>query len=480
MNRRDFLEHSFRFSTATSVVGGGWWTAMAGAESDERTSPASGPLVVHATNPRYFADASGKVVYLTGSHMWNNLVDMGPSDPPPALDFSAYLDFLKKLEHNFIRLWAWELVSWDTRSAGPFGHGETHTVGPHPFARTGPGNALDGQPKFDLTRFDPVYFERLRERVIAAGARGIYVSIMLFEGWGIQFIEGALRQHPFHPDNNVNDIDGDLDGNGQGLEIHTLGIPAITRLQEAYVRKVVDTVNDLENVLFEVSNENHPPSTKWQYHVIDYLRRYERGKPRQHPIGMTFQYKNGSNQALFDSPADWISPNHAGGYRDNPPPSDGGKVILTDTDHLWGIGGNRSWVWKSFLRGLNPIFMDPYDGSVLGNRFDAKYDSLRKNLGYARQFARRVDLASMQPRPELSSSKYCLAGVGPDAGEYLVYLPDGGEVSVDLSASSGRLAVEWFDPDRGSTVRTESVSGGGRRKLTSRMKGDAVAWIMKT
>ena len=479
MNRRDFLEHSFCFSAAASVVGGGLRTATAGTESDARRSSASGPLVVHSQNPRYFADRSGQAVYLTGSHMWNNLVDMGPSDPPPAFDYSAYLDFLERLDHNFIRLWTWELVSWDTRANGTHGHGETHTIGPHPFARTGSGNALDGKPKFDLTRFDPVYFQRLRERVIAAGKRGIYVSIMLFEGWGMQFIEGAFRQHPFHPDNNVNNIDGDLDGNGHGVEIHTLGIPAITRLQEAYIRKVVDTVNDLDNVLYEVSNETHPPSAAWQYHVINYVRRNEKGKPKQHPIGMTFQYKNGSNQALFDSPADWISPRHTGGYRDNPPVADGRKVILTDTDHLWGIGGNRSWVWKSFLRGLNPIFMDPYDGLVLGNRFDAKYDSLRKNLGYTRQFARRMDLALMQPRPELSSSKYCLARARAGAGEYLVYLPDGGEVSVDLSAASGRLAVEWFDPDRGRTAGTEAVAGGGRRKLTSRVKGDAVAWIRK-
>ena len=31
---------------------------------------------------------------------------------------------------------------------------------------------------------------------------------------------------------------------------------AITALQEAYVRKVVDTVNDLDNVLYEISNES--------------------------------------------------------------------------------------------------------------------------------------------------------------------------------------------------------------------------------
>jgi hypothetical protein len=39
---------------------------------------------------------------------------------------------------------------------------------PHPWVRSGPGPANDGKPKFDLTRFDPEYFDRLRSRVIAA------------------------------------------------------------------------------------------------------------------------------------------------------------------------------------------------------------------------------------------------------------------------------------------------------------------------
>ena len=44
---------------------------------------AAGPLRVHPDNPRYFTDGSGRAVYLTGAHTWNNLVDTGPSDPPP-------------------------------------------------------------------------------------------------------------------------------------------------------------------------------------------------------------------------------------------------------------------------------------------------------------------------------------------------------------------------------------------------------------
>ena len=37
-----------------------------------------------------------------------------------------------------------------------------------------------------------------------------------------------------------------------------------------------------------------------------------------------------------------------------------GQIIVNDTDHVYGIGGDRIWAWKSFMRGLHPIFMDPY------------------------------------------------------------------------------------------------------------------------
>jgi hypothetical protein len=272
----------------------------------------------------------------------------------------------------------------------------------------------------------------------------------------------------------VNNINGDLNGDGKGLEVHTLENRGITALQEAYVRKVVDTVNDLNNVLYEISNENHPPSTDWQYHIIDFIHRYEKTKPKQHPVGMTFQYHGGQNSTLFDSPADWVSPNPEGGYRDDPPAADGRKVVLNDTDHLWGIGGNQAWVWKSFLRGYTPLFMDPYKGRVLGSELDPTFDPVRRSMGYTLRFANRMNLAEMAPDDFLASSKYCLANPG---AEYLVYLPSGGTVTVDLSAAKGALSVEWFDPSNDVTTTGEKVAGGGQREFISPFKGDAVLYL---
>lgn len=425
---------------------------------------------MHPENPRYFTDNSGQAILLTGSHTWNNLVDMGNN----RFDFDRHLDWLAAYPHNFFRLWTWELLTWNTQGNRE-SKARIHQVRPLPWKRTGPGDAVDGKPKFNLEKHNEEYFARLRQRVEAAQNRGIYAAVMLFEGWGIQFSPDGWQHHPFHPNNNINGINGDLDADGKGLEIHSGRHREITRFQQSYVRKVVDSVNEFDNVLYEISNENHPGSTQWQYSMIRFIKDYERTKPKQHPVGMTFQYKGGSNQTLFDSPADWISPNHQGGYRDNPPAAEGSKVVITDTDHLWGIGGNSGWVWKSFLRGLNPIFMDCYDGSVLNKNFDIKWaEPLRKSMGQALQWARRVNLAAMTPQPSLASSKYCLANLGV---EYLVYHPVG-DTELSLKLPSGKFVSVWFDPATGKENQPDTFDhAGGERTFTLPAEDEALLYV---
>lgn len=486
MNRRLFLQQTgFWAAGAAWTSGWGSFPRAFGAEASARAGTA-GPLRVHPQNGRYFADAAGRAVYLTGAHTWNNLSDIGVGDPPAALDFAKYLDFLQRHHHNFIRLWRWELTRWNAGATPEYtAKADKYGVAPHPWKRTGLGSALDGQPKFDLQQFDPAYFDRLRQRVRAAQDRGIYVGIMLFEGWGLQHLPEAWKSHPFHPSNNIQGLDGDAGGDGRGLVTHTLKLPAVTRLQEAYVRQVIDAVNDLDNVLYEIINESGAYSIEWQYQLIRFIKAYQQDKPQQHPVGMTFPYsrdakQRGTNAQLLASPADWISPNPdaPGGYnyRTNPPPADGSKVILSDTDHLWGIGGNPDWVWKTFVRGQHPIFMDPYDNRVLGKLAAESWDPVRASLGHTRRLAERLDLAAMTPREDLASTRYCLASPGR---QYVVYLPEGGQVEVDLSAAADSLAVEWIAPVAGTSHAGQPVAGGAKRSFQPPFRGPAVLLLGK-
>jgi hypothetical protein len=213
--------------------------------------------------------------------------------------------------------------------------------------------------------------------------------------------------------------------------------------------------------------------------MINLVKDYERQSRFQHPVGMTFQYAGGSNDALFGSPADWISPNPEGGYRDDPPASDGKKIIINDTDHLWGLGGNRQWVWKSFLRGVNPIFMDPYDGKVLNDGYSIKTlnaELIRKNMGYTLAYARKMDLIHMAPSDELSSSGYCLANKDK---EYLLYQPDGHQVECDLRDASSVFRISWFDPETGKEADGGQMAGGKRILFKSPFPSNEVVLYLK-
>lgn len=452
---------------------------LAGSASAQ-TKPTAGPLSVLHSNPRWFADRSGKAVVLAGSHVWQNLQDSGliirgaTGNPPTAFDYPGYLDFLSRHNHNFFRLWRWETTRWTDRFTG----NEVKYATPHPWLRTGPGSGNDGEPKFDLTRFNPGYFDRLRARVMAARDRGIYVAIMLFEGWEIQFSDGWAN-HPFHAPNNINGIEADLDGNMAALEYNSLGDSDMSRrvlaLQEAYVRRVVDTVNDLDNVLYEICNEAHGGSTDWQYRMIRFIRQYESGKPSQHPIGMTFQYKGGTNAILNESPADWISPNPGSdreSYRINPCSSCSPKVVVSDTDHLWGhTGGDNIWVWKSFTRGLNVLFMEEILPSPTWQ------DSARTAMGQVRRMAERVNLAVMKPEERLSATGYCLAERGR---QYLVFQHDKGEFTLDLRDAQGRFQAEWLDVNIGKAIPAKLLDGGAVRSFTTPFPGPAVLLLTKS
>ena len=61
----------------------------------------------------------------------------------------------------------------------------------------GPGTATDGGPKFDLAKFDQAYFDRLRARVQALNAAGIYAGVYLFTGEWLAVFRCASDGYPF-------------------------------------------------------------------------------------------------------------------------------------------------------------------------------------------------------------------------------------------------------------------------------------------
>jgi hypothetical protein len=442
-----------------------------------------GALRRHPSNGRYFADHRGRALLLTGSHTWTTVQDVGASDPPTPFDFDAFADRVAGLGHTFCRLFVWEHARWAPWTM------EDYRFTPLRYRRTGPGLARDGGLRFDVTEFDGRYFERLRDRVEGLGRRGLYASVMLFQGWSIELKPFPLsagrnpwKSHPFHRDNNVNGVDGDPHGTGQGLASHTLELDEITHLHRAYLRRVVEAVGDLPNVAYEITNEDAatPADREWQEAMAESIRAAERAAGMDvHPVLITAQWPTcpDENAWLLGSTADAVS---LSGIKRNlgvgddlmadVPPATGDRVVLLDTDHLWGVGGDAGWVWRAVMRGHNPIFMDPWDGDFVVH---GPYNpAARPAMGVAAGLAADIDLAGLEPAGHLASGGYLLAA--PEGGVVVALAETGAPLSVDLTARPGRYRAEWRHTVVAARTPAGVVAGGSIVTLTPPYAGGAL------
>jgi hypothetical protein len=315
-----------------------------------------------------------------------------------------------------------------------------------------------------------------------------------------------VEGHPFHALNNVNGVAIESILDYEVLPLHS----RVQAFQEAYIRKVVDTLHDLPNVLWEVANESSGggsvdenfaqmmgytavpdwgDSTEWQYWVIDVVKRHEKEQDYDpHPIGITMQFpvadQTKVNDPLFKSKAEWISPGYddeifaRGGHPmapgsppsrwlDNPPPNDGRKVVITDTDH-YSSTADALWAWKSFLQGHHPILMDygiiagvnPPDPSVENPGVPpyAAFEAARYAMGDTLRYADKMNLIKMEPRTDLSSTGFALANPGE---EYLILQPSDAANPFTVNLEPGTYTLEWFN------VNSRELKGGGQVTVDS-------------
>ncbi len=459
----------------------------------------NGTLRIDPKNPRFFTDNSGKAILLTGSHTWANFQDIGlPNDKP--FDWKGYLEMLKTNNHNFIRLWVWEQAkkaAWTEQLVSFY---------PLPYQTV----QQEGKTKFDLTKWNDEYFIRLRQRVVEAGKQGIF-SVMLFQGWALN--KSSIRSadpwefHPFNPQNNINGVGKAITNNNQDDSdlptLHSMKNGDVLKHQEAYTKKIVETLNDLDNVLYEIINEGG--TKEWQYHLIHFIKAIEKKLPKKHPVGMTHAVAIKPtmwNQDLLDSPADWISPadepldwkypnsSFLIDYRSKLPMNDGKKVIILDSDHLWGCGGDYAWVWKAFLQGLNPIFMDSWQKLAYADTAKIQwlspclydidylpYQLVRKNMGVALTMSQKIDLAKSLPQPQLASSGYCLAHHNYS---YLVWAERNKYLTLNLRNTSGEYEAEWYQPTSGIfKKKPETIKGGDYVVLASPFPAEEAVLYLK-
>ena len=116
-----------------------------------------------------------------------------------------------------------------------------------PFERIGPDLAHDGQPKYDLTRWNAEFFQRLHGFLQLASDHGIVVEVVLLSN---SYDENIWKLNPLHAGNNINGTEACT-----WPEIMTRRHPCLFEWQCAHARKIVEETRQYDNVIYEICNE---------------------------------------------------------------------------------------------------------------------------------------------------------------------------------------------------------------------------------
>jgi hypothetical protein len=440
-------------------------------------SYAAVPLLhVSSDNPAFLADPAGNIVHLGGFYNGmmhqDNMVFCTPSqnDCTPTSIIPQSTDNLSH-SNNVMRLFIVD-NSKDTKGL----------INPTIYKRSLTPGANDGLNKFDMTQFnignlvnpDPnsdAYFERLRARVIQANNLNQYVVVMLFNSFNWDNLGGryldnpAWNYGPYNATNNINGVNGDTNADGSGTELQFTAPGSVNNnYQKAYVAQVIDTLNDLDNVIWEICNECLPSSVAWQNDLITFVRNYENNKPKKHPIALSAN-SDYSQSVQLASSADVLVIGGPG--TDSTPVMYPSRVVWHDTDHSRPCEVfPTTFAWKLFMRGQSLMYFDcPWVAAPSNN------PALADRIGQSIVWSKIINLKQMVANQDCSTT-FCLSS----ASEHLLYLPNGGSVTVNL-AGSNWYAVEWFNPSNYTTQVASFVTPGSQTLISPYGAGEAVVRV---
>ncbi|MAF27575.1 MAG: hypothetical protein CME07_06880 [Gemmatimonadetes bacterium] len=149
-----------------------------------------------------------------------------------------------------------------------------------------------GDPaRFDLTRFHPGYFERLREACLALDRHGIFVHLQMWQAgaWKKEFADSY-----YHPDRNTNPALAADAGPGRFV-IFPGENPALIAHQREHVRRFLDATGDIGNVFYDLMNEignGTGLSAEWVEAMLDEVDAWEARTGMDVLIGLNDEGRN--------------------------------------------------------------------------------------------------------------------------------------------------------------------------------------------
>jgi len=247
------------------------------------------PISVCPSNPHYFQYKGKPILLITSDHHYGAVIDRD-------FDFAKFLNYLADNGMNLTRIY-------------PGGYFETpdeflkgNPLGPLPgrqilpWARSTqagahPDLAEPGRPsyRFDLDKWNPEYFARLKAFVELARQMDIIVEVAFFN----QMYEVSWPMMPLFHRNNINNV-GRYEG--KDFWLFSTADPRNTDVmerQKAYIAKITRELNGYDNVIFDICDEPElwqPAGTNvvpWIIAMKDAFLGAESKLPKKHLLGQT-------------------------------------------------------------------------------------------------------------------------------------------------------------------------------------------------
>ncbi len=459
------------------------------------------PLRLHPDNQHYFLFRGKPEVLIGSTEHYGAVMNLD-------FDYVKYLDEISARGLNITRTFSGIYVE----PQGAFGIAK-NTLAPGqgkficPWARSNePGYAVGGN-KFDLTRWDPDYFARLKDFIAEAGKRNIVVELDLFSNF-YDTIQWKLS--PLYYSNNINGLKPVKDQK----EVLSFRHPRLLKIQEDMVKKILEECNSFDNLYYEVCNEPYFGDKEaldvWEEHMTGIIEGIEKGLPRKHLISQNIE--NGSMKVENPHPAVSIFNFHYAqppvtvemNYGLNKPIGDNETGFRGIEDaHYRTEGWDFMTAGGALYNNLDYSFTaDNEDGTfaVAPGQPGGGGAKLRGQLSTLKSVFGEIDFIKMKPvnntlQPRLPE-KATVRILAEEGKQYLVYINNWhpqkekppvtedfnlSDLNVPVELPAGLYNCEWIDPVTGQRTKfiVSGHKGGEHTFIPPSLKEDLVLLIKK-
>ncbi len=429
------------------------------------------PLALHPDNPHYLLWRGKPTVLITSGEHYGAVLN-------GEFDYVRYLDELRRCGLNLTRTFS------GTYCENPQAFNITkNTLAPaagkflSPWARSATPGYVNGGNKFDLTKFAPAYFARLKDFLAQASKRGVVVELVLFCP---MYNEDMWKRSPMNAINNVNGI-----GQLKRTEPLTLNNGKLLEVQLELVRKVVTECNAFDSLYYEICNEPYfgGVTLEWQHKIAECIAETEKGLPNRHLIAQNIANKG----AKIKDPHPAVSIFNF--HYASPPTTVADNWALNRVlgDDETGFKGTADWhyhmeAWEFLLAG-GAIYSN-LDYSFTAAEPDGTFfplpakqpggggRELRAQLKILKEFIESFDFVRMAPDKSVvaagvpdKGAAWCLAQKGK---AYAIYLRGAGPAKLVLDIPAGRYKAEWLNTWTGKIDKSQAIDHkGGKATIES-------------